>query len=255
MNLSGLDWVLWVSCFLGEAALFTILVYRRRSREFPVFTVRIGFTAAIALALYSIYECGSSLWYARIYYFEDLLGFALRLGVIWEVARIVMRPTGSWIKDAKKQFILGGAAGILLAAALSWMLSPPVSTLLNRIEARSNLFTDLVVCELFVVMLLTAKRLGLGFRNHVFSLVVGWSGWVMVAMAVDLVQGYYGTHFYFDALDNVRKLAYLAALAYWILQFWLDEPAREEISPELREYILALHERVKNDLDRVSEQR
>jgi len=198
---------------------------------------------------------GSPGWYSRIYYSNELLDFALRLGVIWEVARIVMRPTGSWVRDAKKQFILGGAAGILLAAALSWMLSPPASTLLDSLEARSNLFTDLVVCELFVVMLLTAKRLGLGFRNHVFSLVVGWSGWVMVAMAVDLLQGYYGTRYNFDALDNVRKFAYLAALIYWIVQFWLEEPARQEISPELRDYILALHNQVKNDLDRVREQR
>jgi hypothetical protein len=255
MNLSGLDWVLWVSGFIGHMALFSTLIYRRRWREFPVFTTRVGYRATISVALFSIYMWGSPGWYSRIYYSNELLDFALRLGVIWEVARIVMRPTGSWVRDAKKQFILGGAAGILLAAALSWMLSPPASTLLDSLEARSNLFTDLVVCELFVVMLLTAKRLGLGFRNHVFSLVVGWSGWVMVAMAVDLLQGYYGTRYNFDALDNVRKFAYLAALIYWIVQFWLEEPARQEISPELRDYILALHNQVKNDLDRVREQR
>jgi hypothetical protein len=108
---------------------------------------------------------------------------------------------------------------------------------------------NLVVCELFVLMLLTAKRLGLGFRNHVFALVLGWSGWVMAAMAVDLLQGYYGLHLYFDGLENARKLAYLAALLYWMVQFWLEEPARREISPELREYILDLHSRIKNDLD------
>jgi hypothetical protein len=38
MNLSGLDWVLWVGCFLGEVALFSILIYRRRSVEIFVFT-------------------------------------------------------------------------------------------------------------------------------------------------------------------------------------------------------------------------
>jgi hypothetical protein len=75
-------------------------------------------------------------------------------------------------------------------------------------------------------MLLTAKQLGLGFRNHVFALVTGWSVWVLAAMLVDLLHGYYGTHLYYDALDNLRKFAYLAALVYWMVQFWQDEPAR-----------------------------
>jgi hypothetical protein len=255
MNLSALDWVLWVGCFLGEAALFSILIYRRRWREFPVFTTLIGFTAAIALALYSIYAHGSRIWYAWVYYSDELLDFALQIGVIWEVTRIVMRPTGSWLRDARKQFILGGAAGILLAAALAWMLSPPASTFLDRLEVRSGLFMNLAVCELFVVMLLTAKRLGLGFRNHVFSLVIGWSGWVIVALVVDLLLGYYGTHLHFDALQNAGKFAYLAALIYWMVQFWQDEPARQEIPPELRAYILALHQRVNKDIDTLGARR
>ena len=255
MNLSAFDWVLWVGCFLGEAALLSILNYRHRCREFFVFTTLIGFLAVKSVALYSIYACGSRLWYAWVYYFAYLLGFALQLGVIWEIVRIVMRPTGTWLRDAKKQFILGGAAGLLLAAVLAWMVSPASSTTLERLVARSDLFTDLVVCELFVVMLLTAKRLGLGFRNHVFALVTGWSVWVIAAMLVDLLHGYYGTHLHYDALDNVRKFAYLAALVYWMVQFWQEEPARQEIPPELRAYILALHQRVNKDIDTLGAQR
>lgn len=249
MKLSALDWGLWVSCFFGEVTLFFILIFRRRWKDFPVFTTLMGFTAAIALMLYAIYAYGSRVWYARVYYFDDLLDFVLRLGVIWEVVRIVMRPTGSWLRDAKKQFIQASAVGILLAAALAWMLTPLAANRVNLLVARSDLFTDLVVCELFVVMLLTAKRLGLGFRNHVFALVVGWSGWVIAAMLVDLLHGYFGTNFYFVALNNLRKFAYLTALVYWMVQFWREEPTRQEISPELREYILALHNRVKKDID------
>jgi hypothetical protein len=41
----------------------------------------------------------------------------------------------------------------------------------------------------------------------------------------------------------------LAALGYWMVQFWLEEPARQPLSPELRAYIEALHQRVKSNLD------
>ena len=255
MNLSALDWTLWVANFLGEAALFSVLIARRRWREFPVFTALMGFETALGPFQYAIFAHCPMNWYARFYWSSVLTEFLLQLGVIWEIAQIVMRPTGTWLRDAKKQFILGGAAAVLLAAALSWMISPPASTLLGRLTVRSSFFTSLVVCELFVVMLLTAKQLGLGFRNHVFALLTGWSVWVLAAMLVDLLHGYYGTHLYYDALNNGRKLAYLAALVYWMVQFWQDEPARQEIPPELRAYILALHQRVNKDIDTLGARR
>jgi hypothetical protein len=255
MNLSALDWILVVAASLGNTALFTVLIIRHRWKGFPVFTALMGFETALSPVQYAIFAHGSVSWYARFYWSSVLIEFLLQLGVIWEIARIVMQPTGTWLRDAKKQFILGGAAGVLLAVALSWMISPPASTLLDRLNVRSSFFTSLVVCELFVVMLLTAKRLGLGLRNHVFALVTGWSVWVIAAMLVDLLHGYYGTHLHYDALDNLRKFAYLAALVYWMVQFWLDEPARQEIPPELRAYILALHQRVNKDIDTLGIQR
>ena len=95
----------------------------------------------------------------------------MQLGVVWEIAQIVMRPTGTWVRDAKRQFILWGAAGILLAAALPWLVTPPAANLLHRLEVRGNLFTSLVVCELIAVVTRTSKSLGLGWRNHVMALV------------------------------------------------------------------------------------
>jgi hypothetical protein len=251
MNLSALDIVMWIAGFICSAVLFAILIYRCRWREFPIFTTLIGFEFVENPLLFALFQRGFSVWYERVYWAVVLIEFLLQLGVIWEIARIVMRPTGSWLQDARKQFFLGGAAGLLLAAVLAWMLTPPASNLREGLEIGSSFFTSLVVCELFVVMLLTAKRLGLGLRNHVFALVTGWSGWVMVAMAVDLLHGYYGVHFDFEGLENARKIAYLAALLYWIVQFWQEEPARRELPPELRAYIEALHERVKKDIDRL----
>jgi hypothetical protein len=255
MKLSSLDWLFVVATSLGNTVLFAVLIVRRRWRDFPVFTAFMGFDTVLNPILYALILHGSLSLYGQVYWPSVLIEFLLQLGVIWEIARIVMRPTGTWLRDARKQFILGGAAGLLLAAALAWLLVPPATNLRERLETGSSFFTSLVVCELFIVMLLTAKRLGLGLRNHVFALITGWSGWVITAMAVDLVHGYYGTLFYYDALENLRKVAYLAALVYWIVQFWQEEPARQELPAEMRDYILALHQRVNKDIDRLGAQR
>ena len=255
MNLSALDYALWAANFLGEAVLFCILIYRRRYKEFFVFTTLIGYEAATSAVLYLVFMYCSHAWYARIYWFYAFSDEALQLGVIWEIARNVMRPTGTWVRDARKQFILWGAAGILFAAALPWLVTPPAATLLGRLQMRGNLFTSLVVCELIAVVTRISKSLGLGWRNHVMALGNGWTAWAVVAILVDGLHSYFGAERYFRELEHVRMFAYLAALGYWIVQFWLEEPARQPISPELSAYIQDLHRRIKKDLDTVEAQR
>jgi hypothetical protein len=255
MNLSALDFVLWAVVSFCQAVLFLILIYRRRWKAFPVFTVFIGFDGTVNTALFLIFLRSSQVWYARIYWTYSLVDFLLQLVVIWEIAQVVLRPTGTWVRDARKQFILWGAAGILLAAALPWLVTPPAATLLHRWEVRGNLFTSLVICELIAVVTRTSKSLGLGWRNHVMALGNGWTVWAVVAILVDGLHSYFGAELYFRELEHVRMFAYLAVLGYWTVQFWLEEPARQPISPELSAYIQALHLRIKNDLDTLGARR
>jgi hypothetical protein len=255
MNLSALDFALWATGFIGNVALFTILLVRRRGREFPVFTTLIGYEAAMSAMLYLVYIYCSSAWYARIYWFYAFSDEAMQLVVVWEIARIVMRPTGTWVRDARKQFILWGAIGILFAAALPWLVTPPAANLLRRLAVRGNLFTSLVVCELIAVVTRTSKSLGLGWRNHVMALGNGWTVWAVVAILVGGLHSYFGAERFFRELEHVRMFTYVVVLGYWMVQFWLDEPARQPISPQLSAYILDLHHRIKNDLDRMGTQR
>jgi hypothetical protein len=255
MNLSALDWMLVAATSLGNTALFAVLIVRRRWREFPVFTTLMGFEAAHSFVLYALVQYGSWSWYARAYWASVLIEFALELGIVFEIARIVLRPTGTWVQDARKQFILWGAAGILFAAALPWLVTPPAATPLDRLVVRGFLFSSLLICELIAVVTRTSKNLGLGWRSHVMALGNGWTAWAVVAILVDGLHSYFGAQRYFGELEHVRMLAYLAALGYWVVQFWLEEPARQPISPQLRAYILDLHQKIKNDLDRVGAQR
>lgn len=255
MNPSALDWLLIASTSLGNVGLFAVLIFRRRWKDFPFFTAYMGFDSALVPLLYLIFWIGSQTWYSRVYWTSILIEFVLQLGVIWEIARIVMRPTGSWVRDAKKTFILWGAAGILLAAALPWLVTPPAAGLLERLAVRGNLFTSLVICELIAVVTRTSKSLGLGWRNHVMALGNGWTAWALIAILVDGLHSYFGAERYFGVLEHVRMFAYLSALGYWMVQFWLEEPARQPISPELSNYIQALHRRINLDLDTLDAQR
>jgi hypothetical protein len=193
--------------------------------------------------------------YKEAYWTSVLIEFILQLGIVFEIARIVLRPTGTWVRDARKQFIFWGALGILIAAALPFLVTPPAATLLHRLEVRGDLFTSLVICELIAVVTRTSRSLGLGWRNHVMALGNGWTAWAVAAILVDGLHSYFGAERYFSELEHARMIVYLAVLGYWAVQFWQEEPARQPISPQLSAYIQDLHRRIKKDLDTLDVQR
>jgi hypothetical protein len=145
--------------------------------------------------------------------------------------------------------------GVLIAAALPFLVTPPAATLLHRLEVRGDLFTSLVICELIAVVTRTSRSLGLGWRNHVMALGNGWTAWAVAAILVDGLHSYFGAERYFSELEHARMIVYLAVLGYWAVQFWQEEPARQPISPQLSAYIQDLHRRIKKDLDTLDVQR
>lgn len=251
MNLSRLAGLLWAAGFTGHVALLAVLLLRRRWREFPVFTGFIAFHAALSPTLYVIYAHGSALWYARVYWSTALIDFGLQLGIVFEIARIVLKPTGTWLRDARKQFFVTAGLGIVLAAFLAWILTPPASSRLDELELKGNLFAAFLVCELFLFLSMTATRLGLGWRSHVMAIEQGFAGWIVVAVLTETLHGYFGSLHYFFVLEYIHMFVYLGALGYWIVQLWRPEPARRPIAPELQEYIVALHRRVEYDLGKL----
>ncbi|MGD0830420.1 MAG: hypothetical protein ABR907_05710 [Terracidiphilus sp.] len=184
---------------------------------------------------------------------DTFVAFALQLGVVWEIAYVVMRPTGTWVRDAKRQFILWSAAGILFAATLPWLVTPPGKSILVNAVVRTDLFTCIVACELVTVLMFTSNRLGLGWRNHVMALGNGIGFLSIVGVVLDGLHGYYGLRHYHE-IEQIGLFLALGMAIYWAFQFWQEEPARKPISPELRAYIEALHERVKNNLDTLGAQ-
>jgi hypothetical protein len=243
-----------LSWALGSAmslALLLVLTLRGRWRQFPVLTTWLAFLNVRTILYFVFYLEGSKLWYTRVYMGGLFIDFALQLCIVLEIARIVLRPTGTWVRDARGYFFASGIAGIAVAALLTWYVSPMASSPRRVWEIRSNLFTSLVICELFVVMSMTANRLGLGWRNHVMAVgqtLTAWSGVMVVKTAI---QSFPATQHFYGHLDHIRQVTYALAALWLMLQLWRDEPERRPISADLSEYILALHRRVEYDLRRI----
>jgi len=253
MKVSLLDNALWAASFAGNLILFAVLLFRKRWRSFPVFTTLIGYYVVENIIVFLVYQYDPHI-YTKVYWVTFALDFLLQVALIVEVARVVLRPTGTWLQDARTSFLVSGTIGALIAAALTFAIHPSVPSTIDAWGIRAYLFTSLIFCELFLVMMFAAQRLGLVWRNHVMGLGQGLTAWALVAAMVDVAHSYYGTtHLHdFNTLEHVRTAAYIGAVLYWTVSFWLAEPERRELPEEMQKYLVALHAKVQYDATQVS---
>jgi hypothetical protein len=249
-HFSGSENFLWAVGFSLNFALAFVLVLRGRWRQFPVFTIWIVFMTARSIILFAAHQEDSNYWYTLVWTIGFGLDFALQMGVVAEIARIVLRPTGTWVSDARAYFTTASVVGILVATLFAWWIKPSTSHVREAWQMRSNLFTSMVICQLFVAMSLAANRVGLAWRSHVMAIGQGLTLWSCTMVIKDALQSAHSTQLLHLPLNSIG-VTYDIAIAWIIVELSRNEPERKPISSDLREYILALHKRVEYDLQRI----
>jgi hypothetical protein len=252
MNLSTWDNALWAAGFIGHVALVLDLVIRKRVREFPVFTGYIGFQALTTILLFLVSRHGARHGYFLAYWITGFADYIFQIAVIFEVARDVLRPTGTWVRDARRAFLAWGLGGLMAAAALALQIGPPQSKGFDLWDVRVTVFTSLLTCGLFISMSAAANRLGLQQRSYVFALGQGFFAWTFCSLLEEFGHAIFGWDREFVIFVHVRMIVYLLVLVYWIVVFWLPEKARAPLSPEMKAYLVSLHEKVQYDLESVN---
>jgi hypothetical protein len=223
MHLSWLDNFLWLAGFVGEAVLLLVMLLRSRWRAFPIFTSLTAFCILRSITLFYVYRLGSTRSYAITYWTLAGVDYAFQIAVLYEIVKNVLKPSGRWGVAISPFLFRLAAAGVLLAAISSLITHPLTKSTFQAWMDRGSLFTSLLVAELFLVIMLMSNRLGLVWGNHVMALGQGLSAWTLIALAVDIVHSVTPFHT-LVVLDQIRIIAYMIALIYWILAFWKDEP-------------------------------
>ena len=245
---------MWAAGFLGHVALLLVLLVRGRWRTFPIFTALIGFNVFRTILLFFIYKYADTGTYAVVYWIASYLDLALQVGIVYEMARVVLKPTGSWVRDAKKTFLLLGLAGAIIAVAIAYTMHPSSSDPFELWQERGNLFSVMLTLELFVSMALVSNQLGLVWGNHVMRLGQGWAIWALVDLIAEGALSHFGEDSKWHGLtwDNIRILTYILVTIYWTVTMWIPEPKRRTLSPEMQNYLQNLHEQLQAELQSVS---
>ncbi len=249
MNLSVLDNALWAASLIGHVALLLVLVVRKRVRDFPVFTFFVASEVLRTVLLFLVLRSGTKHGYFVAYWTTGFANYFLQVALIVEIGRNVLRPTGRWVLEARKSFLIWAVVGLIVAGIMAFELGPSQSKGLDLWDTRVTVFTALMTCGLFLAMMTAANRLGLRWRSQVFAVGQGLFVWASIALLGDVAHTALGWNRDFVVFDHVQMFAYLAVVVFWGVMFWLPEKERAELSPEIRAYLVAAHERLEYDLN------
>jgi hypothetical protein len=245
-----LDAALWAAGPLVNAGLLTVLLVRRRLPQFSSLALWSAFSILSAGVLYLASGLGQRT-YAHLYWSAEAIDALLQLAIVAQVAWIVFRPLRDAARARWLAIALVASSMTLLAILLTFSVHPFANTPAGVVEIRGQLFTSILICSTFTVVLFFSQRLGLYWRSHVMSVGYGLTAWAVVSLVLDLLHGYLGREGHFLAVEHVRMLVYLGILVYWIVALWRNEPERERPSQEMRDAILHVTDKVSYDLAKV----
>lgn len=247
--IEAVDKALPLICIGFDAFLCLILLLKKRWKSFPAFFVVIFVDLVFTLTLVIVDAMGKSSLFNRWYPAYDGLSTAVQLWLLYEIAKYVLRSTGTWNAQALRILRIAAVVGACVAGLPTFFLQPKNVSGILAVFLRLDLFTGLLTCEIVIAVMIAAKEVGLPWRSHVVAIAQGLMAWALASVSVQVVAVYSGPHNIFSRYSYYFRVAiYLATLIYWSVRLWHEEPVRNPISPALRKYIVALHEQVHYDL-------
>jgi hypothetical protein len=234
VRLSLIAVALWAAGSALNAALVFVLLYKRRWKTVPWFTVWMIFDLGLAATCFVVYQVGSKETYRWVYWLGALMDFLLQISVFVEIASSVMKRGGEWVEGAKSALLPYAIAGPVVAAGFAATITPATPNLLYSLNARASLFTTILICFLFAAVVRGSQRLGLDWRSHIARESFGLTIWTLASFVTDTLHSYWRTLAHFQTLEHVRMVFFQASLLYWCIAFWIPEPEPRPIPAEVR---------------------
>jgi hypothetical protein len=182
----------------------------------------------------------------------------LELCVVYEISTRIFRPSGSWANDVRGSFMWLVSLSIAIAAGLTWLANPHTRFWMQELIIRGNLFSAVLMSELFVAMIALSVSVGLPWKAHVAKISQGLGIYSVIDFLIETGHSYFGvsqeTRAYHQ-LSQMRMAVFIACVAYWIVTLWRDAPPPRELSDRMYRELSALQVLVGSQLQSLRSRR
>jgi len=235
---------LWFAGIAGEAVAIALLFYRRIFRTLPVFCAFLIWTLVSDITMMVLSrDIGTRdpHLYTRIYMVEISLDFCMQFAVLVELAWSVLRP----IRDAlPRRTILVISALFLLVGAAVWpiagklVLQGPTHQWHNLMQLMQS-FSILRVLFVFVLAGFS-QLLAIGWRDRELQVATGLRFYSLMSLGVAILHTHHASAAIYHNMDQLVAASYFCSLVYWLISFAQQEAPRQEFTPRMESFLLAV---------------
>jgi hypothetical protein len=239
--------VLWTLNFAAQLVLLVVLLGRDRMRQYPWFTVGIGFIALRLMAEELLAGRMAKIPFQEIILAMGDLGVIVSLLVLVEVARRAFAGAqrSMWIVNTVG--LVAVAGGVLLTTG-PWPAAKGLAmdTLLGKLRLmqlvamKGETLVALLTVGLGLLVMLFGRRFQAGWRSHPQQIVLGLSTAAIALLTIQQVvqfivrtvhpqskEEYERVVGLIGKLMNGDRAVYIAVLLWWIFWLWRDEPGTQ----------------------------
>ena len=242
--MSQYELAIWFVGLIGEAIAIGLLLYRRASKILPVFCLFLGWTIlsdVIMMILSREIGARDPNRYTQIYMVEISLDFCVQFAVLVELAWSVLRPIRA---SLPRRTILVISAIFLLMGAAVWPIAGKLA--LSGPTHQWHILMQLqqsfsILRVLFVLVLAGfSQLLAIGWRDRELQVATGLGFYSLMSLGVTILHTHHATATVYHNVDQLVPASYFCSLIYWIMSFAQQEAPRQEFTPRMETFLLAV---------------
>jgi hypothetical protein len=240
----AIDTAIFLGCLVAEVITVALLFYRRSFRSLPVFFLFLIWTIVSDITMMILertFATQDRQLYMRIYMVEISLDFCVQFAVLVELAWSVLRPIRTALP---RRTILVIVAFFLLVGAAVWPIAgklalPGETHQWHNLLQLEQAFSILRV--LFVVILAGfSQLLAIGWRDRELQIATGLGFYSLMSLGAAILHTHHLSVEMYHRASIIASASYFCSVVYWIFSFAQQEAPRQEFTPRMESFLLAV---------------
>jgi len=213
---------LWLTSIATQAVIAIVMVVKGLHKRLPYFFTYTAYIVLSSIAGYAM------LPHPRVYFWgywiQNLLSWALAFTAIYEIYASLLKEYSVLQKMGTYVFWV---IGVLLVTIAVWTaFSQPGSDTSRVLQTFYTLERSvrIVECGLLLTLFIFASFFGLGWKNYLFGIALGFSIFLSMQLAAVAARAWFGARF--DGLFSwLQQIAYAIGILIWA--FYIVKRTRE----------------------------